>query len=158
MRPRNGSILRLGCTVYHTPASWTHVTRASLVTWVSEAIVADVFMSAIETITSKKRQLGDISAMFGVGIRRGTTLYRSSYYVAYIRFTLSETFSSMIRALFYLVYSEFIPDVFTRGIFGGETWRHQQIREDSYPFGDCEGSRTFSGGKWGAKCLFACVL
>ena len=28
-----------------------------------------------------------------------------------------------------------IPDVFTRGIFGGETWRHQQIREDSYPFG-----------------------
>ena len=32
--------------------------------------------------------------------KESTTLYRSSYYVAYIRFTLSETFSSMIRALF----------------------------------------------------------
>ena len=83
------SILRLGCT--YIPHScfetWTHGKHQhfSSDNWVSEAIVADVFMSAIETITSKKRQLGDISAMFGVGIRRGTTLYRSCIYKIYIK-------------------------------------------------------------------------
>ena len=69
MRPHtNGSILLLGIHIQNTPESRGPTETTSFTRDVSEAIVADVFMSAIETITSKKRQLGDTTAMFGVGI------------------------------------------------------------------------------------------
>ena len=107
MRPRNDSILRLGCT-YTTllrKRGPTANTSILVVTWVSEAIVADVFMSAIETITSKKRQLGDISAMFGVGIRRGTTLYRSCINKIYIKWNFQQHNKGSFLSSLFRVYS-----------------------------------------------------